>query len=93
MTKSTDAAVALVCHFGIECVLLSRLLGISPFLLWHGFIAAPTSVTVVNTEERRQGTAFFRVATFGDTSHLALEGMERGFPGRYCERFEDETLH
>lgn len=93
VTQSTDAAVALVCHFGIECVLLAHLLGMSPFLLWHTFMAAPSSVTVVNTEERRKGTAAFRVSSFGDTSHLALAGMEPGFPGRYCERFEDETLH
>ena len=93
VTKSSHDCVALVCHFGIECVLLAHLLGMSPFLLWHTFMAAPTSVTVVNTEERREGTAVFRVASFGDTSHLALAGMEPGFPGRYCECFEDETLH
>ena len=74
-------------------MLLSHLLGISPFVLWQNFIAAPSSVTVVNTEERRQGIANFRVAAFGDTSHLALAGMEPGFPGRYCERFEDDTIH
>lgn len=85
--------LALFCHFGVECVLLSHLLGISPFLLWHGFMAAPSSVTTVNTEERREGTAVFRVSSFGATPHLALGGMEPGFPGRYCECFSDDTLH
>ena len=48
------------CHFGLECVLLGHLLGISPFALWHGTAAAPTSVTIVNTEEREQGPALWR---------------------------------
>ena len=56
-------------------------------------MAAPSSVTTVNTEERRQGTAVFRVSAFGDTSHLALGSRAPGFPGRYCECFTDETLH
>ncbi len=85
--------LALFCHFGLTGVLLSHLMGVSPFLLWHGFMAAPSSVTTVNTEERRQGVAVFRASSFGDTSHLALGGMEAGFPGRYCECFEDDTLH
>ena len=46
--------VVLFCHFGVECVMLGHLLGISPVLLWHGFCAAPTSVTTLVTEERRR---------------------------------------
>lgn len=91
--KSTHRTAALFCHFGVECVLLSRLLGISPFPLWHGFVSLTSGVTLVNTEERKKGIANFRTAYFGDLSHLALAGIEPNFSGRYCECFEDETRH
>ena len=93
VVKSSGDTVAFFCHFGVECILLSHLLGISPFVLWHTFVATPTSVTLLNTEEREQGFAIFRASCFGDTSHLALGHREPTFFGRYCERFEDDTLH
>ena len=40
-------AVALFCHFGVECVLLSHLLGVSPMPLWHGTCALTSSVTTL----------------------------------------------
>ena len=76
------------CHFGLECVLLGHLLGISPFVLWHGTAAAPTSVTIVNTEEREKGYAFFRMSTFGDTSHLYVAEREPSFSARFCETYD-----
>lgn len=79
--------IAIFCHFGVECVMLGHLLGISPMALWHGFMAAPTSVTTVNTEERRDGIASFRVSAFGDISHLYIKGEEPAFAGRFCETF------
>lgn len=85
--------LALFCHFGVECVMLSHLLGISPFPLWHGFVAAPSSVTTVYTEERRKGVVSWRVGAFGDTSHLALAGLFLSFHARFCECFEDDTRH
>lgn len=81
--------VVFFCHFGLECVLLSHLLGVSPMILWHGACAAPTSVTVLNTEERREGKAYFRMATFGDTSHLYAVGEEPSFAARFCETYAD----
>jgi len=91
--KANHDTIVLFCHFGLECILLSHLMGISPFALWHGFIASPSSVTILNTEEREEGIAIFRALCFGDTSHLALGGMEQAFSGRYCECFTDDTLH
>ena len=79
--------IVLFCHFGLECVLLSHLLHISPVLLWHGTCAAPTSVTTVNTEERRDGIAHFRMSAFGDISHLYTAGQEPAFAARFCETF------
>ncbi len=82
--------IALFCHFGVECVMLGHLLGISPVILWHGFCAAPTSVTVLTSEERREGIAYFRMNTFGDTGHLYAQGEEPAFAARFCETFDCE---
>ena len=71
-----EDTIVLFCHFGVECVLLSHLLNISPMQLWHGTCAAPSSVTVLYTEERRSGVASFRMSRFGDVSHLYAGGRE-----------------
>ena len=42
--------IVFFCHFGVECVMLSHLLNISPVCLWQGFCAAPTSVTTLYTD-------------------------------------------
>jgi probable phosphoglycerate mutase len=86
--RSNSDTIALFCHFGLECVLLSHLMSISPMPLWHGFCAAPTSVTTIYTEERREGIASFRAATFGDVSHLYAGGEEPAFAARWCETFD-----
>lgn len=85
--RPNEDTIALFCHFGVEGVMLGHLLGISPMLLWHGFMAAPTSVTTVCTEERREGTAYFRVTAFGDISHLNANGEPPSFSGRFCETY------
>lgn len=85
--SANSDTVVLFCHFGLECVLLSHLLNVSPMTLWHGTCAAPTSVTTVYTEERREGIASFRISAFGDTSHLYVADQEPAFSGRFCECF------
>lgn len=88
--KANNDTVVLFCHFGIECVMLSRLLNISPMLLWHGTCAAPTSVTMLASEERRQGAVYFRMLSFGDVSHLYAGGTEPAFAGRFVEKHGNE---
>jgi len=74
--------------------MLGHLLGISPFALWHGMIALPTGVTVLNTEEREEGIAAFRCSRFGDLSHLDNAGEPESFSGRFCETFyNNEQRH
>lgn len=85
---NTDTIV-LFCHFGVECVMLGHLLGISPMVLWHGFCAAPTSVTTLVTEERRKGIASFRMSSFGDISHLYAAGEQPAFAARFCETYDN----
>ncbi len=81
--------VVLFCHFGIECVLLSHLLNISPVMLWQGFVALTTSVTTLVTEEREEGIASFRCNGFGDLSHLYASDEPPSFAARFCETFAD----
>lgn len=83
-----EDTIVLFCHFGLECILLSHLINISPMLLWHGACAAPTSVTKLITEERERGIAYFRMGTFGDVSHLYAEGVGPAFSARFCETFD-----
>jgi probable phosphoglycerate mutase len=87
VTGRNEDTIALVCHFGLESVLLSHLLNVSPMTLWHGTCAAPTSVTLLTTEERREGIALFRMNAFGDTSHLYAAGRAPSFSARFCEYF------
>ena len=87
---NTDT-VALFCHFGVECVMLSHLLHISPMPLWHGSCALPSSVTTLVTEERRKGIASFRMLSFGDLSHLYVHGEVPAFAARFCEVYENEN--
>lgn len=87
VVRANEDTLVFFCHFGLECVLLGHLLGVSPMVLWHGFCAAPTSVTTVVTEERQQGIASFRTGMFGDISHLYAAGREPSFSARFCETF------
>lgn len=91
---SNSDTIVLFCHFGLEALLLSHLMNVSPMVLWHGTCAAPTSVTTVYTEERREGIASFRMASFGDISHLYVADQEPSFSGRFCECFHfDHQRH
>lgn len=87
--QANNDTIAIFCHFGAECVLIAHLLGVSPMVLWHGFCAAPSSVTTVYTEERREGIASFRVASFGDISHLYVENEPPAFAARFCECYSN----
>ncbi len=87
--RASNETLVFFCHFGVECVMLAHLLGISPMVLWHGFCAAPASVTTLITEERREGAAAFRAVSFGDTSHLYAAGLKPSFSARFCESYSN----
>ena len=88
--NSNDDTIVLFCHFGVESVLLSRLAHCSPMIFWHNFCAAPSSMTTVITEERREGIASFRINAFGDISHLYVEDQEPSFSARFRECYGNE---
>jgi probable phosphoglycerate mutase len=88
--RPSNDTLVFFCHFGVECVLLSHLLNVSPMVLWHGTCAAPSSVTTVVTEERRRGIASWRMSRFGDISHLYAGGEPPAFAARFCECYDNE---
>ncbi|MBQ6441592.1 MAG: histidine phosphatase family protein [Lachnospiraceae bacterium] len=90
--KESRAVLVFFCHFGLTCVALSHLTGVSPMVLWHGFCAAPASVTEVLTEERKKGIASWRVSTFGDTSHLYAAGLVPSAHARFTDIYSDMSL-
>lgn len=83
--EHNNDTIVLFCHFGVQCIMLSHLLGVSPMILLHGMISAPTGVTTVITEERRTGKTIFRINAFGDISHLNQGNEPAAFAGRFCE--------
>ena len=89
--RPNNDTIVLFCHFGVEGVMLSHLLNISPMVMWHGFCAAPTSMTSIYTEERREGIASLRVNEFGSTEHLYVAGEKPSFSARFCECYANEN--
>jgi len=87
--KANHETIAIFCHLGTICVLLSHLLGISPVILWHAVSAPSSSVTTLYTEERIKGQALFRCQSMGDISHLYAGGKEPSFCCRFCEIYDD----
>lgn len=87
--RANKDTVAFFCHFGVECVMLSHLMNVSPMPLWHHFCALPSSVTTLVTEEREKGVAVFRCLSFGDLSHLYAHDEEPSFAARFCETYDD----
>lgn len=90
VNNANEKTLVFFCHFGLEAVLLSHLMLISPMNLWHGFCAAPSSITTIYSEERRKGEAFFRAAQIGDVSHLYVANEEPSFAARFCETYENK---
>lgn len=81
------------CHLGVMCVILSHLINIPPVAIWQGCFVAPTSVTILHTEEREEGIAYFRSACIGDVSHLNAANEPVSFSGRFCETFHSDERH
>ena len=84
----TDSSIVLFCHLGVICVMMSHLLGMSPALLFHSLYLAPTSVTILGTEERRGNIAQFRAQVIGDTSHLSRGGEPVSAAGYFTDVFQ-----
>ena len=91
--KGHTDTIALFCHGGLEMVLLSHLCGVAPMPMWHHFVALPSSVTTLYTEERIEGEAVFRCCGFGDIGHLYAGGEEPSKSSRFPETFHSDCKH
>lgn len=78
------------CHMGVTFFILSHLLNISPVNLIHGMFLAPSSVTVLTTEEVRPKEAYFRCQMVGDTSHLYAAGEPVSHMGYFAEILKEQ---
>lgn len=87
--EKDDTTIVLFCHLGVSYVCLSHLLGIAPSVLWQSIFVAPSSVTIVATEERIPHKAAFRIQVMGDTKHLAAEGEPISKSGFFTEVFQN----
>lgn len=90
--KGNNKTLVFFCHLGVQFVILSHLFGISSPCIWQNFFVAPTSVTVVETEEREEGIACFRCQKLGDTSHLYLNGIKPSRSGFFEEVYGEEKF-
>lgn len=70
-----ERTIVMFCHFGVICVMLGYLLGISPAILWHASCIPTTGVTIVNAEKRLDNVAHWRMQSYGDTRHLQEAGL------------------
>ena len=62
--------IAVFCHFGITCVMIACLLGVSPIVTLQGLSAEPTAIATLCTDDRFGEYVNFRLHGFGDISHL-----------------------
>lgn len=93
VNTSNRDTIVFFCHFGVQCVLLSHLMNVSPMTLWHHLCMAPSSVTTLYSEERRKGIATFRAQSIGDLSHLYAGGEGPAFAARFCEIYDSKDRH
>lgn len=68
--KDDGMTLVFFCHLGVSFAIIAYLLGFSPVQLWQSMYVAPTSVTVLSSEERVPGEVQFRIERFGDVTHL-----------------------
>lgn len=83
--RHSDKTAVIFCHFGVSMIFLSHLLNISAQALLHGVFLPPTSVTILNSEERRGDEAYFRIERMGDCAHLIENGEPVSASGYFAE--------
>ncbi len=86
--KVDETTLVFFCHLGVMSVLLAHLMNVSPAVIWHGCFVATSSVTVLCSEERTPGEAYFRCQCLGDTSHLRAVGEKVSYYGYFTTPFQ-----
>lgn len=87
--ENDDTTLVFYCHLGVSFLIISHLLNISPSVMWHSFFVAPSSVTILASEERSPHKAAFRIQTLGDTSHLRIMDEKVSASGYFTSVFSD----
>ena len=83
-----DHTLVIFCHLGVMLAIISHLLNLSPEVLWHGFFVAPSSVSILNAENRDGDAAYFRSQTLGDTTHLFENNEPVSYYGYFTTPFQ-----
>ena len=87
--RPNNDTLVFFCHLGVMFTMIAHLVGMSPMQLWQGFYVAPTSITVLNSEERISGQSWFRVERLGDTNHLTNGGEPISSSGYFASVLEE----
>lgn len=67
-----DKTIALVCHCGVQHIMLSHLLNLAPVLMMKTFYGLPSSVTTLKVDEYPDGTCAFQCLSYGARKHLSI---------------------
>ncbi len=80
-----ERSVLFFCHLGLGSFLLSRLINVSPAVMWQNFMMPTSSISLAQTEEMEPGIAHFRIRQFGATPHLENHQELRSEAGAFRE--------
>lgn len=73
--KECDETLVFFCHFGITCVMIAHLLGVSPVITLQGMSCEPTAIATLCTDDSFGKEVNFRLHGFGDIHHLPTQGI------------------
>lgn len=93
VNEENEKTLLFVSHLGLGNVLIGHLLNIPYPLLCQVFFQAPSSLTILVSEEREKGIAQFRVHRYGDVTHLLIKKEEVSKAGSFCEIFNSNDRH
>lgn len=79
-----DKTIVICAHLGANLEAIGYLLGISPVVLQQTIYLAPTSISILNSEQRLPGEAMFRAQCIGDVAHLLKAGEPVSEYGAFC---------
>ena len=85
--NNKDDTIVFFCHYAIETAILAYLINLPPMPLWQGFLALPSAVTTVVTQERKKGEIEFRCVCLGDISHLLQAKETPSLAGLFPEQY------
>lgn len=83
-----EETVVVFCHLGVMMIMISHLINSTPMALIHGVFVPPASITILSTEERHPGEAYFRIQSIGDTGHFRDAGEPVSYYGGFSNPFQ-----